>query len=156
MQSSFRSPYFDFEQGEVKEALKEFMNVVSRNISVKREALEPILLDATKDTLMLLLDPNAYFNELFRNQPNFTVTADTVQQLRKYLRFNKFVSQALADSMKDRAFVYVNQAIEWSEQALQKHADEIDNPEQWIGHIFGQSTIRPFAFTQENNESRAV
>lgn len=132
---TFRSPYFDFEQGEVKEALTQFMNVVSRNISVKREALEPILSEATKNTLILLIDPNTYFNELFRDQANFSVTADLVQQLCKYVRFNKFIPQELAKGMKDRSFVYVNQAIEWSEQALQKHADELDSIEQWVGHF---------------------
>lgn len=132
---NFRSPYFDFEQEEVKEALKQFMNVVSRNIAVKREVLEPILFEAIKDTLVLLIDPSSYFNELFRNQENFSVTAELVQQLCKYVRFNKFIPQELAKGMKDRSFVYVNQAIEWSEQALQLHADELDSVEQWVGHF---------------------
>ncbi|MFN8344605.1 MAG: hypothetical protein U0X91_06365 [Spirosomataceae bacterium] len=130
---AFRSPFFDFDSNEVKEALKQFMNIVSRNISVKREALEPILTEATKNTLVLLMDPNSYFNEIFRNQPNFTVTADTVQQLRKYIRFNKLVPQAIAEGMAERSFVYVNQAIEWSEQAINQRASELDSIDQWIG-----------------------
>ncbi len=128
---AFKSPFFDFESNEVKEALKQFMNVVSRNISVKREQLEPVLVEATKDTLVLLIDPNSYFNEIFRNQPNFTVTADTIQQLRKYIRFNKFVPQAVAEAMADRAFVYVNQAIEWSEQAIAQRGSDADSIDQW-------------------------
>ncbi|WP_028667299.1 hypothetical protein [Runella zeae] len=130
---AFKSPFFDFENAEVREALKQFMNVVSRNISVKREYLEPILGEATKDTLVLLIDPNSYFNEIFRNQTNFTVTAETIQQLRKYVRFNKIVPQALADSLSDRAFIYVNQAIEWSEQVIAQRASELDSIEQWVG-----------------------
>ena len=109
------------------------MNVVSRNISVKREALEPILAEATKNTLILLIDPHSYFNEIFRNQPNFTVTSDTVQQLRKYIRFNKFVPQAVTEAMAERAFVYVNQAIEWSENAINQRSSELDSIEQWVG-----------------------
>jgi hypothetical protein len=130
---TFRSPFFDFENTEVKESLKQFMNVVSRNISVKREALEPILAEATKNTLVLLIDPHSYFNEIFRNQPNFTVTSDTVQQLRKYIRFNKFVAQAMTESMAERAFVYVNQAIEWSENAINQRSSELDSIDQWVG-----------------------
>lgn len=130
---AFRSPYFDFENNEVKESLKQFMNVVSRNISVKREALEPILAEATKNTLVLLIDPHSYFNEIFRNQPNFTVTSDTVQQLRKYIRFNKFVPQAVTEAMAERAFVYVNQAIEWSENAINQRSSELDSIDQWVG-----------------------
>lgn len=129
---AFRSPYFDFENTEVSEALKQFMNVVSRNISVKRDALAPILKEATKNSLVLLMDPSGYFNEIFRNQPDFTVTADVVQQLRKYIRFNKFIPQAIVEAMSDRSFVYVNQAIDWSEQAIANRAAELDNVEQWI------------------------
>jgi hypothetical protein len=132
---AFRSPYFDFENNEVKEGLKQFMNIVSRNISVKRDALEPILAESTKDTLVLLIDPNSYFNEIFRDQPNFTVTSEMIQQLRKYIRFNKFVPQALSDALAERAFIYVNQAIEYAERAIEKHADELDNIEQWEGHF---------------------
>jgi hypothetical protein len=130
---AFRSPFFDFENTEVKESLRQFMNVVSRNISVKREALEPILTEATKNTLVLLIDPHSYFNEIFRNQPNFTVTSDTVQQLRKYIRFNKFVPQAVTEAMAERAFVYVNQAIEWSENAINQRSSELDSIDQWVG-----------------------
>lgn len=130
---AFRSPFFDFDNIEVKESLKQFMNVVSRNISVKREALEPILAEATKNALILLIDPHSYFNEIFRNQPNFTVTSDTVQQLRKYIRFNKFVPQAVTEAMAERAFVYVNQAIEWSENAINQRSSELDSIEQWVG-----------------------
>lgn len=136
---AFRSPYFDFENNEVKESLKQFMNVVSRNISVKREALEPILAEATKNTLVLLIDPHSYFNEIFRNQPNFTVTSDTVQQLRKYIRFNKFVPQAVTEAMAERAFVYVNQAIEWSENAINQRSSELDSIDQWVG-VFSEKT----------------
>lgn len=132
---AFRSPYFDFENNEVKEGLKQFMNIVSRNISVKRDALEPILAESTKDTLVLLIDPNSYFNEIFRDQPNFTVTSEMIQQLRKYIRFNKFVPQALSDALAERAFIYVNQAIEYAERAIEKHADELDAIEQWEGHF---------------------
>jgi hypothetical protein len=132
---AFRSPYFDFESSEVKEGLKQFMNIVSRNISVKRDALEPIVAESTKDTLVLLIDPNSYFNELFRDQPNFTVTSEMIQQLRKYIRFNKFVPQVLSEALAERAFIYVNQAIEYAERAIEKHAAELDSIEQWEGHF---------------------
>jgi len=128
---TFRSPYFNFENPEVGEVLKQFMNVVSRHISVKRDAIEPILAEATKDALVLLIDPTSYFNEIFRNQPDFTVTAELVQQLRKYIRFNKFVPQAITETMGERSFVYVNQAIDWSEQAITNRADELEDTDQW-------------------------
>lgn len=153
---AFKSPFFDFESSEVKEALKQFMNVVSRKISVKREQLEPVLVEATKDTLVLLIDPNSYFNEIFRNQPNFTVTADTIQQLRKYIRFNKFVPQSIAEAMSDRAFVYVNQAIEWSEQAITQRASEADSIEQWAAVFSEKVPLDPASLLKKTNRPEPV
>ncbi|MFN4145669.1 MAG: hypothetical protein ACK4GN_07580 [Runella sp.] len=129
---AFRSPYFNFESSEVKEAMLHFMNIVSRHIAVKREHLEPLVAESTKETLTLLLDPSGYFNEIFRNQADFTVTASTIQQIVKYLKFNKFVPQAIARQMGDRNFVYVNQAIEWSEKVIQQQAGELEDATHWI------------------------
>ena len=153
---AFRSPFFDFDNTEVKEALKQFMNIVSRNISVKREALEPILTEATKNTLVLLIDPNSYFNEIFRNQPNFTVTSETVQQLRKYIRFNKLVPQAIAESMAERSFVYVNQAIEWSEQAINQRASELDSIDQWVGVFSDKVPLETSALLKKTQRAEPV
>lgn len=153
---AFKSPFFDFESGEVKEALKQFMNVVSRKISVKREQLEPVLVEATKDTLVLLIDPNSYFNEIFRNQPNFTVTADTIQQLRKYIRLNKFVPQSIAEAMADRAFVYVNQAIEWSEQAIAQRTAEADSIEQWAAVFSEKVPLDASSLLKKSNRPEPV
>lgn len=153
---AFKSPFFDFESSEVKEALKQFMNVVSRKISVKREQLEPVLVEATKDTLVLLIDPNSYFNEIFRNQPNFTVTADTIQQLRKYIRFNKFVPQSIAEAMADRAFVYVNQAIEWSEQAIAQRTAELDSIDQWVAVFSEKAALDASSLLKKTNRPEPI
>ncbi|GAA4431733.1 hypothetical protein GCM10023091_02940 [Ravibacter arvi] len=48
---SFNSPYFDFEADEVKAALEHFSNVVSQHISLRREHLQPWLLDIVEKTL---------------------------------------------------------------------------------------------------------
>ena len=37
-----QSPYFDFEHEKVKEALKNFMNVLSGYMSIRKEDLEPL------------------------------------------------------------------------------------------------------------------
>jgi hypothetical protein len=112
--------------------------------------------EATKDTLVLLIDPNSYFNEIFRNQPNFTVTADTIQQLRKYIRLNKFVPQSIAEAMADRAFVYVNQAIEWSEQAIAQRTAEADSIEQWAAVFSEKVPLDASSLLKKSNRPEPV
>lgn len=62
--TQLRSPYFDFEAAPVREALGQFMNVLSRHISVGRAALEPLLTQAIAYTLLLATDPAAAFAHL--------------------------------------------------------------------------------------------
>ena len=49
--NNLRSPYFDYENAEVKVALKEFMNLLSKHISVRQPEFEQLLLTALDQTL---------------------------------------------------------------------------------------------------------
>ena len=46
--NNLKSPYFDYEQEEVKEALKEFMNILSKHILVDKDDLSPLVEEAVK------------------------------------------------------------------------------------------------------------
>jgi len=78
-----RSPYFDFEAEDVRQALTQFMNVLSRRIKLARPTFEPLLARAITDTLAVPLDPAETFEQkMLGSQP----TAST-QQLRDALRY---------------------------------------------------------------------
>lgn len=55
------NPYFDYRDIAVTEALKEFMNVLSRAIKIERQHFTPLLEVAVIDTVLLALDPLVYF-----------------------------------------------------------------------------------------------
>ncbi|MFD2784823.1 hypothetical protein [Hymenobacter rubripertinctus] len=55
--AQLRSTYFDFEDADVRQALTQFMNVLSRRIRLSRPAYEPLLAQAITDTLAGALDP---------------------------------------------------------------------------------------------------
>src|SRR5687768_1925565 len=42
----FKSPYFDYDAEEVREALKAFMDTVSRHIIIRKDEFEPLLVKA--------------------------------------------------------------------------------------------------------------
>ena len=129
---AFKSPYFNFEQADVQQALQVFMNVVSQHISVKRDDLEPLLVEATKNTLTLLLNPQQYFNDLLRDQPDFLVKAETVKQLQKYVKINAIIPQTIAEKMASRPTVFVNQAIDWVEELVEKQPERLETIEKWV------------------------
>jgi hypothetical protein len=131
----FRSPYFNFESDTVKAAMQTFMNTVSQQITVKREHLEPLLTDATKNAMTLLIEPKGYFNDVFRNQPNFMLTADVVSQLQKYTKFHPTIPQHIASKMAGQDFVYVNQAITWLDEAITKSNEKPEDIKYWVAQL---------------------
>ncbi|MCB9234579.1 MAG: hypothetical protein H6581_23185 [Bacteroidia bacterium] len=58
-------PYFDFSHEEVKNALKNFQNVLSRHILVKKEDFAPLVEKAVYNTLRLITDPVDTLNKFF-------------------------------------------------------------------------------------------
>ncbi|OKL38937.1 hypothetical protein [Pontibacter flavimaris] len=106
--ANLRSPYFDYEHEEVKEALVNFMNVLSRKILMKRNAFEPLLQKAIYDTFLIILAPVATFEEKFlRIQEE--ITLPKLQENLKYIDLDKqlfagFI-ETLSPSSRDREYI---------------------------------------------------
>ncbi|UOQ66862.1 hypothetical protein [Hymenobacter volaticus] len=93
-----RSPYFDFEADEVRTALTQFMNVLSRRIKLSRPTFEPLLAQAVADTLAVSQDPAETFdNKLLDRQP--TATVAQLRDALRYLDLNKLFYQDFVDGL---------------------------------------------------------
>ncbi|WP_420146930.1 hypothetical protein [Spirosoma sp.] len=128
----FRSHYFDFANADVQEALQNFMNVVSQHISVRREHLEPLLADAVRRTIILIFDPRAYFDEIIRSQPEFMLTAAALKQLNRFTKINQFIPAHITQRIKDKPFVYANQAIGFLDEALAQRGHELEHYDKYV------------------------
>jgi hypothetical protein len=62
-----KSPYFNYEVPEVKEALNGFMNTLSKNIAVSKESFSPLVQKAISDTIILSLSPVDYIQIEFNS-----------------------------------------------------------------------------------------
>ncbi|MVM29783.1 hypothetical protein GO755_07045 [Spirosoma sp. HMF4905] len=133
--AKFRSPYFDFTNEEVQEALQNFMNVVSQYISVRREHLEPLLADATRRAIIMIFDPRAYFDDVLRGQPDFTVTAAALKQIVRYTKINQFIPAHITQRMNGKAFIYVNQALIYLDEALTQKGHEIEQYDKFVAQF---------------------
>jgi len=80
------SPFFDYSAPEVKEALLQFMNVLSRHIEVKREEFEPLLQDAIRDTLFLIMSPSAYLEIELDRRGVEELSPKLAKSLLKYIK----------------------------------------------------------------------
>ncbi|WP_080237741.1 hypothetical protein [Spirosoma rigui] len=131
----FRSPYFDFTNPEVQEGLQNFMNVVSQHISVRREHLEPLLADATRRAIVLVFDPRSYFDDILRDQPEFTLTADVLKQVTRFTKINQFIPVHIAQRMSGKPFIYVNQAINYLDEALTQRSHELEHYDDFVAKL---------------------
>lgn len=131
----FRSPYFDFTAPDVQEGMQNFMNVVSQHIAVRREHLEPLLADATCRAIELVFDPRSYFDELFRDQPDFTLTADVLKQVTRYTKINTFIPAYIVQRMNGKPFIYVNQAISYLDEVLSQRGHELEHYDGFVAKL---------------------
>ncbi len=91
------SPFFNYTHEEVKEALIEFMNVLSQHIEVHKNNFQLLLNHALKDTLYLAASPAAYIEIDLDGRGvdkiNDKVISGTLKYLRIYKReINNFLS----------------------------------------------------------------
>ncbi|TGE17004.1 hypothetical protein [Hymenobacter elongatus] len=93
-----RSPYFDFEAPDVRQALTQFMNALSRRIKLSRAAFEPLLAQAISDALGVATDPGPTFeHKLLGGQP--TATAEQLRDALRYLDLDKALFQGFIDTL---------------------------------------------------------
>lgn len=115
-----KSPYFDYEHPDVKEALDNFMSVLSKNISISRQHFAPLLKKAVSQTVLLVLDPYDYFSILISGSNNKLDVA-TFREEIKYLKINKAPLEKLLERLEEKkvkeisgneAFAVLDQILE--------------------------------------------
>jgi hypothetical protein len=108
-----KSPYFDYAKPEVKKALDEFMNILSRNISINKVNFQALLEKATKNTAELYLEPKNYFVEEMRNLPDFKLDESWLKKNGKFFKDYNWVLRELLNRLNGLDFAFANEAIDW-------------------------------------------
>lgn len=98
--SKIKSPYFNYEAPEVKEALKEFMNILSRQIAIGEEHFFPLLQNATYDTILLIFSPYDYYMQLIHDPDKEELSLQELKRTAKYVKINSNLLQALIEKVE--------------------------------------------------------
>lgn len=136
-----RSPYFDYEQSEVKEALTNFMTILSNNISVEQEYFEPLLKKAVRQTLLVIFNPYDFYSILVTGKNNKLELPQFKEEL-KYLKINKEPLSRLIKKLEEKNLNELsgNEAFAMLDQIL----EEVNfTPEELDEHIRQFSEIVP-------------
>ena len=90
------SPYFDYRDIAVHEALTQFMNVLSRRIKVERIHLAGILQDAVQDAIQVATDPLTFFQNELAKAPTGKIN-EYLKENKKYFKWNESLVIGLID-----------------------------------------------------------
>ncbi|MEQ8477379.1 hypothetical protein [Fulvivirga sp.] len=104
---NLKSDYFDYKSEQVKSALTEFMNVLSRNISINKDHFEPLLIRAVEESVLLIFSPYDFYTHLAEHS-NGEMTLQNLKRTLKYVRVNKNLLESLTQIMEERKLDKVN------------------------------------------------
>jgi len=92
------SPFFNYKHKEVRKAMVQFMNVLSRHIEIEHKQFELLLNHAVKDTIYLAALPQAYIEVDLDSRGVYQIRDKTIEGTVKYLRiYKKKISDFLSD-----------------------------------------------------------
>lgn len=90
---ALKSDFFDYNAPQVKEALKEFMQKLSFNISINQETFMTLFSESCLELFQMILEPEKYFLQYLSKKSN-----EQLKEELKYFVWNKsFVEKVLAD-----------------------------------------------------------
>jgi hypothetical protein len=122
--AKLQSPYFDYHNTEVKKAMKDFMNSLSRHISIKKEHFEPLLKESVKDSILLVFSPYDFFSKEINQRDGSRISLNDLEDLKKYIKINDFLLEGLIEKFKshkmdiafnDEAFELFNEVCSQSD-----------------------------------------
>ncbi|ADR22227.1 hypothetical protein MATR_01310 [Marivirga tractuosa] len=123
--AKLQSPYFDYHSAEVKKAMKDFMNTLSRHIHVKKEHFEPLLKESIKDSVLLAFSPYDFYSKEINQRDDSRLRLSDLKDLKKYIKFNDFLLDGLIEHFEshkedvvfnDTAFELFNEVCSNSEE----------------------------------------
>jgi hypothetical protein len=92
-----KSAYFNYEAAEVKAEMKKLMNVLSKNILVDKQSLNPLLTDAVTKTLLLIVSPYTFYDNLLKEDD---VSLESLLTTKKFLKVNSGFIKTLINKLE--------------------------------------------------------
>jgi len=103
------SPFFNYHANEVKQAMIQFMNVLSQHIEIKKSKFKVLLNHAVKDTIYLAIAPEAYVEIDLESRGVDQIKEKSVEGTVKYLKIHK---KEISDFLSDMKGLTVDDVID--------------------------------------------
>lgn len=97
-----KSPYFDYQATEVKEAMDNLQNILSNHISIGKNDFQPLLKAAITHTLNLVLSPYDFFSDILDKHGDGYLSTALLKDDVKYLKINQAPLERLVKKLEER------------------------------------------------------
>lgn len=136
-----RSPYFNYENPEIKEALENLMTLLSNNISIDQNHFEPLLKKAVSQALLVVFDPYDFFSMIITGKDN-KLEVESFKEDIKYLKVNKAPLEKMLRKLEEKGVKEIsgNEAFSILDQILEEVGF---NPEDVEAYLEKFSTVIP-------------
>lgn len=96
-----KSPYFDYDHADVKDALDTFMGILSKNIAIDKQHFAPLLKKAVSQSVLIVLSPYDYFSMLVSGTNN-KMNVSAFREEIKYLKINKAPLEKMLQKLEEK------------------------------------------------------
>jgi hypothetical protein len=132
--NKLKSPYFDYDNQEVQDSLKDFLNVLSRHILIKREDLEPLLRDSILNSIIMIFSPYEYFLQEINNPDLKQLSIQDLQELKKYVKVNEHLLTAYIKKFEDEGIeaVFSDDAVRMFNEVVESTGETPDEFDMYL------------------------
>jgi hypothetical protein len=141
---SIKSPYFNFENDQVRLAFNNLMNLLSQNILVKRDEFENLVADAVYQSLFLVVEPLHYFNSKIEALDKKVITKTDLKEINKYIQINNFLIDLSIEKMSNQ-FISKEDYSDLLHTVYSSNINQLHNPSLYISQL---SAIAPVAISE--------
>lgn len=131
--TKLKSPYFAYENPDVREALEQLMSVLSKNIAIDRPHFEPLLKKAVSHALLLVFDPYDFFAMIITGQNNKLELTSFKEEIR-YLKVNKAPLEKMLQKLEEKGVKEIsgNEAFSILDQILEEVSFNPEDVEDYL------------------------
>ena len=149
-----RSPYFDYQNPEVENIAKQFANVLSQHILVKKEDFKPLLKQAVADTLLIILHPYSYFVKELQQLKGQIITHTKLQENFKYINIHQYLAQDLIKKVPLNGKIELFEAITLFKELYEEKNEQLASTELYISQLndFYPCNLQVFILDNEPKE----
>ncbi|WP_338812163.1 hypothetical protein V9L05_12215 [Bernardetia sp. Wsw4-3y2] len=162
--SKIKSPFFDYENPEIKALLEKLMNMLSRNISIDESTFEKLVTQSVADTIQLLLAPYVFYEQevqkLAKNGATIRINEEFKPAL-KYVKTHKVLFEQIVKGLEEKSdagMISVTKAIDTIGNIVDNNV-EYDDPKtvlRQLGDIVPLKIQEFVTFTDQAKQPEKV